>query len=77
MMKFYLCLFFHQDERCSKLEIYPIFQKVYLERFLRKPEIDAFAEELKPHQVAFCLILQIYTILALFLWYVPIFGFAI
>jgi len=24
---------------------------VYLERILRKPEIDAFAEELKPHQV--------------------------
>ncbi|KAK6130907.1 hypothetical protein DH2020_035352 [Rehmannia glutinosa] len=26
--------------------------KVYLERILRKPEIDAFAEELKPHQKA-------------------------
>ncbi|PHT98788.1 COP9 signalosome complex subunit 4 [Capsicum chinense] len=26
--------------------------KVYLERILRKPEIDAFAEELKPHQQA-------------------------
>lgn len=25
--------------------------KVYLERILRKPEVDAFAEELKPHQV--------------------------
>lgn len=25
--------------------------QVYLERILRKPEIDAFAEELKPHQV--------------------------
>jgi hypothetical protein len=24
---------------------------VYLERILRKPEIDAFAEELKAHQV--------------------------
>jgi COP9 signalosome complex subunit 4 len=25
---------------------------VYLERILRKPEVDAFAEELKPHQKA-------------------------
>ncbi|EHA8586641.1 COP9 signalosome complex subunit 4 [Cocos nucifera] len=41
-----------RDERCSKLKIYPILQKVYLERILRKPEIDAFAEELKPHQKA-------------------------
>lgn len=42
----------YKDERCSKLKIYPILQKVYLERILRKPEIDAFAEELKPHQKA-------------------------
>ncbi|CAN1323450.1 COP9 signalosome complex subunit 4 [Linum perenne] len=40
----------YKDERCSKLKIYPILQKVYLERILRKPEIDAFSEELKPHQ---------------------------
>ncbi|KAL0693096.1 hypothetical protein Bca4012_060276 [Brassica carinata] len=43
----------YKDERCSKLKIYPILQKVYLERILRKPEIDAFAEELRPHQKAF------------------------
>ncbi|TYG83027.1 hypothetical protein ES288_D01G136300v1 [Gossypium darwinii] len=42
----------YKDERCSKLKIYPILQKVYLERILRKPEIDAFAEELKPHEKA-------------------------
>ncbi|XP_054789593.1 COP9 signalosome complex subunit 4-like [Prosopis cineraria] len=42
----------YKDERCSKLKIYPILQKVYLERILRKPEIDAFAEELKAHQKA-------------------------
>ncbi|KAG6608525.1 COP9 signalosome complex subunit 4, partial [Cucurbita argyrosperma subsp. sororia] len=42
----------YKDERCSKLKIYPILQKVYLERILRKPEIDAFAKELKPHQQA-------------------------
>ncbi|KAL5704004.1 COP9/signalosome complex subunit Csn4 [Ranunculus cassubicifolius] len=40
----------YKDERCSKLKIYPILQKVYLERILRKPEIDAFSEELKVHQ---------------------------
>lgn len=40
-----------QDERCSKLKVYPILQKVYLERILRKEEIDAFAQDLKPHQV--------------------------
>ncbi|XP_013614075.1 PREDICTED: COP9 signalosome complex subunit 4-like [Brassica oleracea var. oleracea] len=43
----------YKDERCSKLKIYPILQKVYLERILRKPEIDAFAEELRPHQKAY------------------------
>ncbi|CAI0436197.1 unnamed protein product [Linum tenue] len=42
----------YKDERCSKLKIYPILQKVYLERILRKPEIDAFSQELKPHQKA-------------------------
>ncbi|KAM2995111.1 hypothetical protein FF2_042112 [Malus domestica] len=42
----------YKDERCSKLKIYPILQKVYLERILRKPETEAFAEELKPHQKA-------------------------
>ncbi|KAL5704537.1 COP9/signalosome complex subunit Csn4 [Ranunculus cassubicifolius] len=42
----------YKDERCSKLKIYPILQKVYLERILRKPEIDAFSEELKVHQKA-------------------------
>lgn len=42
----------YKDERCLKLKIYPILQKVFLERILRKPEIDAFAEELKPHQKA-------------------------
>jgi hypothetical protein len=26
--------------------------QVYLERILRKPEIDVFAEELRPHQVS-------------------------
>ncbi|XP_026394255.1 COP9 signalosome complex subunit 4-like [Papaver somniferum] len=43
---------FYKDERCSKLKIYPILEKVYLERILRKPEIDSFAEDLKEHQKA-------------------------
>ncbi|RZC45551.1 hypothetical protein C5167_038502 [Papaver somniferum] len=42
---------FYKDERCSKLKIYPILEKVYLERILRKPEIDSFAEDLKEHQI--------------------------
>ncbi|KAF3624561.1 putative BAG family molecular chaperone regulator 7-like [Capsicum annuum] len=50
--QFFIPYFGYQDERCSKLKIYSILQKVYLERILRKPEIDAFAEELKPHQKA-------------------------
>ncbi|XP_058081359.1 COP9 signalosome complex subunit 4-like [Magnolia sinica] len=45
----------YKDERCSKLKIYPILQKVYLERILHKPEIDAFAKELRAHQKAFLL----------------------
>lgn len=35
--------------------------QVYLERILRKPEIDAFAEELKPHQV-----ILVYTVSSYF-----------
>jgi hypothetical protein len=34
--------------------------QVYLERILRKPEIDAFAEELRPHQVSETLYLAHY-----------------
>eukprot|EP00271_Cylindrocystis_brebissonii_P006454 TRINITY_DN19246_c0_g1_i1.p1 TRINITY_DN19246_c0_g1~~TRINITY_DN19246_c0_g1_i1.p1 ORF type:complete len:415 (+),score=118.90 TRINITY_DN19246_c0_g1_i1:221-1465(+) len=42
----------YKDERCSKLKIYPILQKVYLERILGKAEVDSFAQDLKPHQKA-------------------------
>jgi len=41
-----------KDERSSKLEIYPILEKMYLERILRKPEVEKFAKELEPHQMA-------------------------
>lgn len=40
-----------QDERCAALPVYPILQKVYLERILRQAEVAAFAQDLKPHQV--------------------------
>jgi len=41
-----------KDERSSKLEVYPILEKMYLERILRKPEVQKFSSELKPHQKA-------------------------
>mmetsp|Transcript_3318 Transcript_3318/g.5851 ORF Transcript_3318/g.5851 Transcript_3318/m.5851 type:complete len:405 (-) Transcript_3318:467-1681(-) len=42
----------YKDERCSKLAVYPILHNIYLERILRKHEVDKFAEMLKPHQKA-------------------------
>jgi COP9 signalosome complex subunit 4 len=42
----------YKDERCSKLAIFPMMEKVYLERILRKAEVDAFSLTLKPHQLA-------------------------
>jgi len=42
----------YKDERSSKLEIYPILGKMYLERVLRKHEVDKFAKTLRPHQMA-------------------------
>jgi len=42
----------YKDERSSKVEVYPILEKMYLERILRKPEVEKFAKQLKPHQMA-------------------------
>jgi len=42
----------YKDERSSNLEIFPILEKMYLERILRKAEVQKFAEKLKPHQMA-------------------------
>jgi len=42
----------YKDERSSKLEVFPILEKMYLERILRKPEVEKFAKQLKPHQMA-------------------------
>lgn len=42
----------YKDERSSKLDIYPILEKMYMERVLRKAEVDKFAKVLRPHQMA-------------------------
>ncbi|KAK9863293.1 hypothetical protein WJX84_010863 [Apatococcus fuscideae] len=42
----------YKDERCARLPLFPFLQKVYLERILRKEEVDAFAEGLHVHQRA-------------------------
>jgi len=42
----------YKDERCATLPIFPIMEKVYLERILRQPEVEAFSLGLKPHQLA-------------------------
>jgi len=42
----------YKDERSSKLDVFPILEKMYLERILRKPEVQKFAQQLKPHQMA-------------------------
>jgi len=41
-----------KDERSSKTDVYPILEKMYLERILRKSEVEKFAKQLKPHQMA-------------------------
>jgi len=33
-------------------DVHSILEKMYLERILRKPEVERFAKELKPHQMA-------------------------
>jgi len=42
----------YKDERCQKLDIYATLEKMYLERVLRKAEVQKFAEGLKEHQMA-------------------------
>jgi len=42
----------YKDERCSKLDSFPILEKMYLERILRASEVAAFAQLLQPHQKA-------------------------
>lgn len=42
----------YKDERSAKLPVYPFLEKVYLERILRKHEVETFKSGLKPHQLA-------------------------
>eukprot|EP00741_Cyanophora_paradoxa_P023851 tig00021680_g23038.t1 len=42
----------HKDERCSRLDVFPILHSIYLERILRAADVQRFAETLKPHQMA-------------------------
>jgi len=42
----------YKDERSSKIGIYPILEKMFLERILRKSEVEKFTQLLKPHQLA-------------------------
>jgi len=42
----------YKDERSSKLEIFPTLEKMYLERVIRKPEVEAFVSQLATHQMA-------------------------
>lgn len=42
----------YKDERSSRLGIYDILEKMYLERVLRKEEVQKFAGGLKEHQMA-------------------------
>jgi len=41
-----------KDERSSKLDVYPVLEKMYLDRVIRKAEVAVFVASLKPHQMA-------------------------
>ncbi len=42
----------YKDERCARLPIFAILEKMYLDRVLRKELVQSFAEGLRPHQLA-------------------------
>ncbi|WIA32078.1 hypothetical protein OEZ86_002929 [Tetradesmus obliquus] len=42
----------YKDERSASLPVFPFLEKVYLERILRREEVEAFAATLKQHQMA-------------------------
>eukprot|EP00291_Cryptomonas_curvata_P017564 CAMPEP_0172167884 /NCGR_PEP_ID=MMETSP1050-20130122/9823_1 /TAXON_ID=233186 /ORGANISM="Cryptomonas curvata, Strain CCAP979/52" /LENGTH=416 /DNA_ID=CAMNT_0012838731 /DNA_START=43 /DNA_END=1290 /DNA_ORIENTATION=+ len=42
----------YKDERSSKISLYTMLQKIYMERVVRAPEIEEFRKALKPHQMA-------------------------
>lgn len=41
----------YKDERCARLPVFSLMEKVYLERILRNDEVQAFSANLKPHQL--------------------------
>ena len=42
----------YKDERCTETEEYSILEKIFFDRLLIPTEVRAFAEKLKPHQLA-------------------------
>lgn len=42
----------YKDERSSKLPIYPMLEKMYLDKLLRRDLVESFAKNLRPHQLA-------------------------
>ncbi|CAL5223938.1 g6541 [Coccomyxa viridis] len=42
----------YKDERCARLPVFPFLEKVYLERILRRQEVESFSQGLKSHQKA-------------------------
>ncbi|KAJ9523261.1 hypothetical protein QJQ45_024043 [Haematococcus lacustris] len=42
----------YKDERAEQLPVYPFLEKVFLERILRRSEVEAFSQTLRPHQMA-------------------------
>ena len=42
----------YKDERCTEVEEYSILEKIFFDRLLIPAEVRAFAEKLKPHQLA-------------------------
>jgi len=42
----------YKDERSQQLELYPVLEKMYLERVLRKSEVARLQASLRPHQMA-------------------------
>ena len=41
----------YKDERCARLPVFSLLEKVYLERILQTDEVQVFSANLKPHQL--------------------------
>ncbi|KJE89077.1 cop9 complex subunit [Capsaspora owczarzaki ATCC 30864] len=42
----------YKDERCQKLPVYDILQKMYMDWIIKRHQVQAFAETLQPHHLA-------------------------